>query len=137
MDHLLDTATTGPFYLRRPEIAEMVIDAIRYRDPGHYHLHSFVVMPNHVHLLVTPRVPLSQIMQSLKRFTARKGNLILGFTGQPFWQDENFDRVVRNQREFNRIVSYIETNPVKAGIVTTPEEFPFSSASRPLATQLT
>ena len=137
MDRLLDTATTGPFYLRRPEIAQLLVDAIRYRDPGHYNLHSFVVMPNHVHFLVTPRVPISQMMQSLKRYTARQGNLMLGLTGRPFWQDESFDRVVRDQREFDRIIAYIETNPVKAGLVTAPDEFPFSSASRPLAPQLT
>ena len=59
LDRLLDGSTTGPFYLRQPEIATMVVEAIRYRDPGHYRLHSFVVMPNHVHLLITPRVPVS------------------------------------------------------------------------------
>jgi REP element-mobilizing transposase RayT len=67
-------------------------------------------------------------MQSLKRFTAREGNRILGFTGQPFWQDESYDRLVRDEGEFQRIVRYIETNPVNAGLVAMPEEFPWSSA---------
>jgi REP element-mobilizing transposase RayT len=97
MDRLLDSAAIGPLYLHRPEIAEMVVDAIRYRDPGHYSLHSFVVMPNHVHLLITAHVPVSQLMHSLKRFTARIGNQILGLTGKPFWQDESYDRLVLNQ----------------------------------------
>ena len=65
MDRLLDTALTGSLYLRRPELAAMVVEAIRYRDPGHYHLHNFVVMPNHVHILITPQVPVSTLMQSL------------------------------------------------------------------------
>jgi hypothetical protein len=70
-------------------------------------------------------------MQSLKRFTARDGNRILGLTGQPFWQDESYDRLVRDEREFQRIAQYIEANPVNAGLVATPEEFPWSSA-RPI-----
>jgi REP element-mobilizing transposase RayT len=105
---------------------------VQYRDRhGHYQLHSFVLMPNHVHLLVTPRVEVSKTTQSLKRFTARQCNLILGLTGRPFWQDESYDRLVRNDTEFQRIARYIEVNPVRAGLATIPEEFPWSSASAP------
>jgi REP element-mobilizing transposase RayT len=131
MDRLLDNARNGPLYLRQPEIANKVVDAIRYRDSGPYHLHNYVVMANHVHLLITPLVPVSQLMQSLKRFTARESNRILGLTGQPFWQDESYDRQVRNEREFARIAYYIEMNPVRAGLAATPEDFPWSSA-RPI-----
>jgi len=108
----------------------MVADAIRCRDTatGHYRLHAYVVMPNHVHMLVTPRVPVSVLMQSLKRFTARQGNRMLARTGQPFWQDESYDRLVRGQTEFERIASYIEMNPVTAGLVASSELFPWSSA---------
>jgi REP element-mobilizing transposase RayT len=134
MDRLLDNASTGPRYLRRPGVAGLVIDAIHYRDriSGDYDLHSFVVMANHVHLLITPRVDVSKMVQSLKRFTARECNKMLGLTGQPFWQDESYDRLVRDQTEFDRIARYIELNPVNAGIVVTPEEFLWSSA-RPIA----
>ncbi|HME07654.1 MAG TPA: hypothetical protein VKG25_11405 [Bryobacteraceae bacterium] len=55
MDRLLDNARTGPLYLRMPEIAEMMVIAIRYQDGRHFDLHNFVVMANHVHLLITPR----------------------------------------------------------------------------------
>ena len=72
MDCLLDNARSGPLYLRQPEIANMVVEAILHRDPFRYELHSFVVMANHVHLLITPRVAVSKLTQSLKRFTARK-----------------------------------------------------------------
>ena len=89
-------------------------------------------MANHVHLLATPLVEVPKLTQSLKRFTAREGNRILGLTGQPFWQDESYDRVVRDEPEFRRIARYIEMNPVKAGIVSTPEQFLWSSA-RPIA----
>ena len=70
MDRVLDTACSGPLFLRMPEIAKMVMDAIHYRDQRTYPLHSFVVMPNHVHLLMTPLEAVSKVMQSLKRFTA-------------------------------------------------------------------
>jgi REP element-mobilizing transposase RayT len=130
MDRLLDTACTGPLYLRRPEFAKMVVKAIHYEewDMRHCQLHTYVVMPNHVHLLMTPLVEVSKVTQSLKRFTAREGNRILGLTGVPFWQDESYDRLVRNKAEFQRIADYIEMNPVKAGLVATPEEFLWSSA---------
>lgn len=85
-------------------------------------------MPNHVHILITPQVSLSRIMQSLKRFTARESNRTLGMTGHPFWQDESYGRLVRDECEFERIKRYIEMNPVDAGLVTEPEKFPWSSA---------
>jgi REP element-mobilizing transposase RayT len=85
-------------------------------------------MGNHIHLLVTPLVQVSKLTQSLKRFTARQGNQILGSTGQPFWQDESYDRLVRDETEFRRIARYIEMNPVNAGLAAMPEEFQWSSA---------
>jgi REP element-mobilizing transposase RayT len=134
MDRLLDTARKGPLYLRQPPIADMIVDALRYREHSleHYQLHAYVVMANHVHLLITPRVEISRLTHSLKRFTAREANRIVGRTGQPFWQVETYDRLVRDRTEFQRIAAYIEMNPVKAGLVNTPEEFPWSSA-RPIA----
>ncbi len=99
---------------------------------GHYKLYSYVVMPNHVHMLITPLIEASVLMHSLKRFTARQANRMLGLTGRPFWQSESYDRLVRDRTEFERIASYIERNPVTAGLVTGPEEFPWSSA-RPIA----
>jgi REP element-mobilizing transposase RayT len=128
MDRLLDSGHVGPLYLRDPRIARMVVDAIRYRNGAAYHLHNYVVMANHVHLLITPYEAVSRLMQSLKRFTAREGNRALALTGNSFWQEESYDRLVRNELEFHRIAHYIEMNPVRAGLVTTPEEFPWSSA---------
>jgi putative transposase len=97
-------------------------------------------MPNHVHLLFTSRIDVSTLMKSLKRFTAREGNRMLALTGRPFWQDESYDRLVRDDAEFGRISRYIEWNPVKAGLVAAPELFPWSSAgpiaNRPQAASL-
>lgn len=134
MDRLLDVAQTGVFYLRIPEIASLTVEAFFHgaETLRLYELHAYVVMANHVHLLITPLVDLAKITHSLKRFTAREANRILALTGKPFWQDESYDRLVRDCGEFERIRRYIEYNPVRAGLVTLPEEYPWSSARRRL-----
>ena len=73
-------------------------------------------MPNHVHLLLTPQVAPSRLLQSLKGCTAREANRILGRTGEPFWQRESNGHWVRDAAEFARIKRSIENNPVKAGL---------------------
>ncbi len=95
-----------------------------------YHLHSYVVMANHVHVLVTPAVPAIKWLGPLKGYTAYQANRILALAGKPFWQEESYDHLVRNGQEFRRIQNYIEKNPVKAGIVAYAEEFPWSRARR-------
>jgi putative transposase len=129
VDRLLDATSTGPSFLRRPEVAEMVVAALWHGDAElhRYQLHAFVVMPNHVHLLVTPHVLAAKWLGPLKGFTGHQANLLLGTHG-PFWQEESFDRLVRNGDEFDRIRAYIEQNPVKAGLASLPDQFPWSSA---------
>jgi len=114
MDRLLDTAKSGPSALRRPEIARMVAAAILEGDTGfqRYRLHTYVVMPNHVHMLATPSVPSRSWLGPLKGFTAHEANRILGTVGSRFWQDESDDHLVRDG-EFERIRRYIEWNPVR------------------------
>ena len=85
-------------------------------------------MPNHVHLLVLPEVSPRQFMQTLKGFTAREANKVLGRTGEPFWQREYYDHWVRDAKEHAKIISYIENNPVQAGLVQSPEDYRWSSA---------
>jgi len=110
----------------------MIVDALFYGqdDLGYYQLHAYVVMTNHVHILITPLIEVAKITHALKRFTARQANRILHLTGQTFWQEESFDHLVRDAREFQRTVQYIENNPVKAGLVVEPHDFPWSSAGR-------
>ncbi len=129
MDRLLDEARAGPFYLRQPLIACMVVEAIRYNGAAleQFDLHAFVVMPNHVHLLVTPFIPLPQLTKSVKGITAKRANVLLERTGFPFWQDETFDYTLR-EREFENVKAYIEYNPVRAGLAHTPENYRWSSA---------
>jgi len=130
MDRILDAGQEGPLHLKNPPIAEIVVSAVHHAKAilRHYELHAFVVMPNHVHMLLTPKVPIPILMKSLKSITAKRANAILGLRGTPFWQDESFDRNVRNPDEFSRIRNYIEMNPVLAGLVSTAEEYEWSSA---------
>ena len=120
----------GPRSLSDPRVARCVVEAIRTGESPKqfYELQAWAVMPNHVHLLVLPRVALPQITHWLKGRTAREANLLLERSGEPFWQDESYDHWVRNEKEFHRIVAYIEENPVSAGLAATPEEWSWSSA---------
>jgi putative transposase len=131
MDSILDRATSGPFWLQDHTIARCVTEAMHHgaRKLNFYVLHAFVIMPDHVHLLITPIVPLIRITNGLKGVTARDANAILQRTGQHFWQDESFDHWVRDPAQFDRIRAYIESNPVSAGLTTNPEAWPWSSAA--------
>jgi REP element-mobilizing transposase RayT len=128
-DRYLDRTRIGPQYLRNPEIAKVVVDSIHRGEEslGQYQLHAYAVMPNHVHLLITPKIAASRLIQSLKGFTAREANKLLGRSGQPFWQRESYDHWARNPEEFSRIKRYIEWNPVKAGLCEAPEDYAWSS----------
>jgi putative transposase len=130
LDRLLDQVRIGPFYLRQAAIAEMVIDSIHHNaNTLHfYSLHTFVVMPNHVHILMTPLIPVPPLTKALKGFTAKQANQMLGRTGNPFWQEESYDHLVRNAREGERIRFYIEQDPVCAALVSHSSEYPWSSA---------
>ena len=119
----------GNCFLRDPEIARVIQDALLHWHQVRYKLFAWVIMPNHSHFLLT-RVEccdLSQIMHTHKSFTAHQANALLGRTG-PFWMEDYFDRYIRNARHFQTAVKYIENNPVKAGLCAKPSDWPFSSA---------
>ncbi len=130
MDQQLDNVRSGPMYLRQSAIAQLIVQSIHKGvQLGHYELHAYVVMANHVHILVRPYIDPSRLLKSLKGATAREANKLLGRTGEPFWQKESYDHWVRDQAEFERIRAYIENNPVKAGLANVANEYPWSSAS--------
>jgi putative DNA methylase len=131
MDAELDRGATGPLWLRDPEIAGYAEGAIlRGEELGHYRLDSYVVIPNHVHVLLWPLMPMARITGGIKGVSARDSNAALGRVGKHFWEDESFDHWVRNEDELMRIRAYIERNPVSAGLVQRPEDWPWSSASK-------
>jgi type I restriction enzyme R subunit len=114
IDEWLDLGS-GSCVLKDPANAKVVADAVRHFDGDRYGLASFVVMPNHVHVLFRPlgNNTLAEILKSWKGFTAREINKRTGKTG-PLWQDEYWDRLIRNERHFFKVAEYIRENPVKA-----------------------
>jgi putative transposase len=130
IDRYLDNTRTGPQLLQQATIAQLVVDSL-YRGVNlrHYKLGPFVIMANHVHVLLMPLVSPSQLLKSLKGSTAREANRLLGRTGEQFWQRESYDHWVRNQEEWRRIARYIERNPVKARLVSRIEDYKWSSAN--------
>ncbi|HUI52876.1 MAG TPA: transposase [Terriglobales bacterium] len=128
-DRRLDEAKCGPAWLKHPQIARTVVDTIQFANGSSmYVLHAFVIMPNHVHMLIDPKVDLSEITRAIKGRSARICNQILGRSGQPFWQAESYDHWVRSPRSFEKIRLYIERNPVTAGLAENPEVWRWSSA---------
>jgi REP element-mobilizing transposase RayT len=119
----------GSRWLGRPQVAECVVNHLLEGEDISYRLHAFVVMPNHVHLLLTPWAELASITRSIKGRSAREANLLIGRTGRPFWQDESFDHWIRHRHSFERARLYIERNPVRAGFVKDAGQWPYSSAS--------
>ncbi len=128
-DSELDKCSSGPLWLKDPRVASLVVAGIqRVAARGLCRPHAWVVMPNHIHFLMGPRAPMSAITKAIKGLTARQANLLLKRTGKYFWQDESFDHWVRDKAEFENIKGYIEKNPVMAGLVERPEDWPWSSA---------
>ena len=130
MDRCLDEARSGPTWLKRPEIAQIVVDTLHYGSDTlrYYDLHAYVVMPNHVHVLLSPLTAPTKLLQSVKWFSAREANRVLARSGEPFWQSESYDHWVRDAAEIERIRRYIEENPVRAGLAAKPEDYSPSSA---------
>ena len=139
IDGLLDQALYGPRWLARPECATIVMQTIHALAPEQYHLHAFCLMSNHAHLLIEqqgipdppPRrdgkhyTALSRAMRLLKGQSGALCNQILGRRGI-FWQHESYDHLVRDEREFERILAYIVNNPIKAGQVADWQDWPYT-----------
>ena len=134
MDRELDRAFHGPCWLKDDRVAHCVIDTFRYGEKqlGLYEARSWVLMSNHVHILLYPKTELAKITKTIKGFSARQANAILDRRGQPFWQNESYDHWVRDRVELEKVVRYIEGNPVSAGLVNRPDDWPWSSAHEPV-----
>ncbi len=118
----------GSCCLKAPEIANIVINSWLRFDSVRYDIFEYVVMPNHVHILMAARegFPFSDIIKGFKSFTAREINRQLGRQGQ-LWQEDYWDRYIRNTRHFEAAARYIRENPVKAGLVKSARDWPWSS----------
>ena len=102
---------------------------LNYRNQRKYHLHEFVIMPNHFHLLITPIPPVTieKAVQLIKGGFSYRAKKEFGFTSE-IWQTSFYDHRVRDSVEYASFRHYIHMNPVRRGLVTSPEEFRFSSA---------
>ena len=140
-------------WLSDPRIAGLVRTSLHHLHPEKYFLLAYTIMPNHVHVLFLPRErasippdldtlepgeaddalgPLSGIMHSLKSYTAHKANKILGRQGA-FWQHESYDHWVRDEDELERIVAYINANPVTANLRAATARLVLRFCPRPLS----
>ena len=127
----------GSCALRDPFAAGIVQASFLNFDAQRYRLLAWVVMPNHVHVLVEPinGWTVAKIVATWKKFTGRLINEHLTAERQkplhPLWHREYWDRFMRDERHFEQTRAYIHNNPVKAGLVASPEQWPWSSAHTP------
>jgi len=129
----------SPRWLADEIVAQIVADEIQALDGERYALISYCLMSNHVHIVmdtaghafqpahegVTAPYPLADTLKRLKGRTSRFCNQALG-RGGPFWHHESYDHVIRDQKEYDRIVWYTVNNPVKAGLVQRWEDWKFT-----------
>jgi REP element-mobilizing transposase RayT len=118
----------GECWLRNPAVARLVEEKLREGEGTLYGLESWVIMPNHVHLVVhVLEIPLSQLVKSWKGATGRAANHFLGRSG-PFWQADYYDTKIRDAAHLARAIRYVEQNPSKAKLVRDFREWRWSSA---------
>ena len=111
----------GECWFKRPELAAVVANSLKFWDHKRYQLEAWCVMPNHVHVLfwLFNGESLASILGSWKKFTSRRINAMVNRRGR-LWQDESYDHLIRDEQEFARAVQYILDNPRKAGLSAWP-----------------
>jgi REP element-mobilizing transposase RayT len=107
----------GACYFRKPECARLLADSLLHFQDQRYFLSCYVVMPNHCHLVIRPHPEhaLEHILQVCKGYVARQINLAVGREGT-LWQEESYDRIIRDEEHLYRVVQYIGRNPARAGL---------------------
>lgn len=144
-EDVLHQQAHGPRWLAEEAVAEIVAEALHYRDGKVFWLDAYCLMSNHVHAVFAPLLSeaearrlaeaggeqnerndavLAVLMHSLKGYTARRANQALGRNGQ-FWEHESYDHVIRTGK-YDRVVAYVLNNPVKAGLVEDWQDWKWS-----------
>jgi len=130
--YLVTTKAAPKRNLTNPlQIAEGICDTLLWlRAGGRMALHAFVVMPDHIHVIITPGHDhtLPNFMHSLKGFTVHRWNPRLNLKG-PMWQPGYHEESIRSRQTMEDAIGYVEHNPVEAGLVDKAEEWPYSSAN--------
>ena len=128
-DKFLDQYSESPNWLSNDPVAEKVGESLHFMNGKMYKLFAFCIMPNHVHTIIKPLkknkndyYSLTNIMYSLKRFTASNLNKILNRNGQ-FWHHESYDHFIRNEDDFENQLNYLMNNPVNAKLVESIENW--------------
>ena len=118
-------------YLQRPDVAQIILESIEFRQGRIWNMMEYVVMPNHLHLfLEVLDTGLKDSLEQFKRWTGHQATKLLGLAGERFWQDEWFDHWSRSDEQDDRIITYIRENPVKANLVREYQEWPYGSWSK-------
>jgi len=118
----------GKCWLRRNDIASLTERVFSESDTRSYELKSWIIMPNHVHLVVEVwDVPLAKLINGWKGKSSREANKLLGRSG-PFWQEDYFETLIRDEAHLKRAIRYTELNPVKAFLAKPARDWPWSSA---------
>jgi len=115
------------------QVARIMQETLLKFDGSRYRLLAWCIMPNHVHALIHPTTDLARIVQSWKSFTGRWAlgrnlELKLGISGERFWMPDYWDRYMRNEEHFSKVVDYIHQNPVAAGLCKKARDWLWSSA---------
>ena len=121
----------GSCRLADPRAARIVEETLLFRDKQHYELIAWVVMPNHVHVVIRqkPGVRLEDLVRRWKSWMAHEIHRVFDTSGR-FWQPEVFDHWLRDAMRIQGAIRYVELNPVTAGLCATPLDWEFSSARR-------
>ncbi len=127
-EKLLDNCSSGPKWLEKPIVAEIIKESIHYRDGQKYDLYAYCIMSNHVHMVFQHSEnepiekhkqslpPITKILQNLKSYTGLQANRVLDREGA-FWHEESYDHLIRNNSELENIIRYTINNPVKAKLI--------------------
>jgi REP element-mobilizing transposase RayT len=118
VEECLDSGVGGCF-MNDARVAEIVAGTVTHFDSERYELYAWTVMPNHVHAVFWTEERLDSVLHSWKSYSAKKSNAVLARQGK-FWQDDYYDRTIRNQNHFEQTVKYVVQNPQSAGLSDWP-----------------
>ena len=119
----------GSCVLANDTVAQIIIQSFEKLTTDGHDLMRWVIMPNHLHMLIKIRsnISLASVIRFFKALTAKQANNLLGRSGR-FWFPEFFDRYIRDATHLSRVITYIDENPLRAGLVKRLEDWRFSSA---------
>ncbi|QOG12683.1 transposase [Arcobacter sp. FWKO B] len=118
IDKYLDSSNNGAYFYGK--VLENMKDILLQNDNILYQLEAFCIMPNHIHIMILPKDNLSNIIKYIKGTSANKINKLLNRQGA-FWQREYYDKVVRDEIIYEKVLKYIFYNPIKAKLADSDE----------------